>query len=227
MILVSGATKGIGRAIVERFAREGFDVFAVARTANDLAQLKARLEEKYPIITINTFPGDLSSERVFEDLVLELDLINKPIRALINNLGIYQAGGILEEADVFLPLLQTNLLTAHRLTRAVFPFLDNQCGHLFTIGSVATIDFAAHMTAYAASKYALEGWHLAMEKELGNTAIKSTLVVPDATLTAAWEGVEKLPGRILAPEQVAAAVWEAFAAPIDQPTRRVELRLHS
>ena len=227
MILVSGATKGIGRAIVERFARAGFDVFVIARTASDLHLLRASLTTAYPTVKVHTFAGDLSSQEVFGDLERELHHLMPSIRVLVNNLGIYQAGGLLGESDIFFPLLQTNLLSAHRLTRAAMSFLDHKSGHLFTIGSIATIDFADHMTAYAASKYALEGWHLGVEKELGQNGIKSTLIVPDATLTAAWEGEEKLPDRILAPEQVAAAVWDAFVAPKDDPIRRVELRLRS
>ena len=64
-ILVTGGTKGIGRAILERFAKEGFDIFTCARNKQDLNSLKAHLEENHPGIKVQAIAADLSKKRRF------------------------------------------------------------------------------------------------------------------------------------------------------------------
>jgi NAD(P)-dependent dehydrogenase (short-subunit alcohol dehydrogenase family) len=61
-ILVSGGTKGIGRAIVERFAKEGFDIFTCSRNGQDLLALTQSLEQAYPGIAVSTHVADLSKK---------------------------------------------------------------------------------------------------------------------------------------------------------------------
>lgn len=214
MIIITGATKGMGRAICQKLSTPGQKILAIARTETDLIQLQAELKQRSPEATLDILASDLATEAGCEALAAYLRQATSPPSVLINNLGLFIPGGLMKEEDVFEAMLATNLLAAHRLSRIALPtMLAAGSGHLITIGSVATIDFAPHMTAYAASKYALEGWHKAISVELKETPIKTSLLIPGATLTAAWEGVENLPKNILAPEQIAEVVAFLLSLP--------------
>ncbi|MEL6276525.1 MAG: SDR family NAD(P)-dependent oxidoreductase, partial [Bacteroidota bacterium] len=101
MILISGATKGIGRAIAERFASAGNDVFVIARTRKDLENLQTSWKEQFPGTHLYFFAGDLSTPAVFPKIEEDIGRINRPIRAIVNNVGLYQPGGLLAEEDTF------------------------------------------------------------------------------------------------------------------------------
>ncbi len=214
MIIITGATKGMGRAICEKLSTAGQKILAIARTEPDLIQLQAELKRSAPEAMLEVLATDLSTEEGCQALAAYLRQQASPPSVLINNLGLFVPGGLMEETDIFEAMLATNLLAAHRLSRIALPaMLAAESGYLITIGSVATTDFDPHMTAYTASKYALEGWHKALSAELQQTPIKTSLLIPGATLTAAWEGVENLPKSILAPEQIADVVAFLLSLP--------------
>ena len=97
-VLVSGGTKGIGRAIVERFAKEGFDIFTCSRNEGDLAALRAALASNYPTCTVYTFVADLSKKE--EVLAFAEAVKAKGIPdVIVHNTGVFLPGSLHEEAD--------------------------------------------------------------------------------------------------------------------------------
>ncbi|NJB87448.1 short-subunit dehydrogenase [Lewinella marina] len=188
--IITGASRGIGRACAETFAVAGYRVTAVARTE---AQLR-ELQRSHP--TVEPLVADLT-----------VSVPTGIYDVVILNAGYYAPGGLLDPGrDVFGESWELNVMANHRLARALLPpLLERGHGHLVVIGSSATDDTSAHMTAYGATKKCLrilyEGW----ERELKGSGVRTTLVAPGATLTSSW-AEETPPPNILQPAAVAELV---------------------
>lgn len=195
-ILITGATKGIGRACAEAFSAAGWSVTAVARTEADLLDMHGQCAEHIIVADLGE-PADLAK------------IPTKAYDALLLNAATYRPGNLLDPEDQFEALLPLNLLGNHRLARRLLPpMVARGAGHLLVIGSTGTDNWKPHMTAYVATKYALRGLFLGWQAELARTPVQSTLVAPGATLTSSWEN-ETPPDDILQPEEVARVVLDA------------------
>lgn len=187
--LITGGTRGIGRACAERFAAAGWRVTVVAR-----------LHDVPPEETegIDYFAADLASVRGVHSVP------RGPYDLVVLNAGNYRPGQLTDAGpDVFTALLPLNVVGNHRLARRLLPPMKERgSGHLLVIGSSGTDEFADHMTAYVATKYALRGLFLGWERELAGSGVRATLLAPGATLTSSWDGQEPPPG-ILEPATVA------------------------
>ncbi|MGB0525289.1 MAG: SDR family NAD(P)-dependent oxidoreductase [Flammeovirgaceae bacterium] len=208
MIVVTGGTKGIGRAIIEKFALEGYSIVTCSRKANDLADLKVSLEAKYDV-GVYTQVADLSSKEsclAFADFVKGIGL---PVQVLINNTGVFLPGAIHNEEDGTLEKqIETNLYSAYHLTRALIgDMVSRKTGHIFNMCSIASITAYANGGSYAISKHALHGFSKCLRQEMIPHGVRVTAVLPGATLTASWEGVDLPPERFMKPEDVAEVVW--------------------
>lgn len=210
-ILVSGGTKGIGRAIVERFAKEGFDVFTCSRNAADLAAMRASLEASYPGIRVATFVADLSKKEEVSVFAEGVKVLGIP-DVLVHNTGIFLPGSLHEEAEGNLEfLMQTNLFSAYYLTRAFAKeFIARRSGHIFSMGSIAGITAYANGGSYSVSKWAMLGMTKCFREEFKPHQIKVTSILPGATLTDAWAGVDLPETRFVAVQDVADCVWGAY-----------------
>jgi short-subunit dehydrogenase len=210
--IITGATKGIGRALAETFAEKGGNLALTARTAADLENLQNEFARRFPNSQVLIFPADLSQKN--EGLAFANFVKNhwKQVHVLINNTGIFAQAPLLDEPDGLLEkMFQLNLAAAYHLTRAVLPMmLPQQSGHIFNICSVASRQAFPNSTAYTISKFALLGFTQSLRVELKDKGIKVTAVLPGATLTNSWTGVNIDPQRLIAPAEVAKAVWSAW-----------------
>lgn len=209
--IITGATKGIGRAIAEIFAQHGFDLVLTARNADLLATLKKEWEARYRV-QIFVFAADLrikAEVQRFADFVLTHC---QQVNVLVNNAGIFAQSPLLEAPDDQLEqMLQINLFSAYHLTRALLPnMLKHRKGHIFNICSVASQQAYQHNSSYTISKFALLGFSKSLRLEFRDRGIKVTSVLPGATLTESWEGVNVPPGRLMEPTEIAKAIWSAW-----------------
>ncbi len=209
-ILVTGGSKGIGRAIVEKFASEGYDIFTCARNEKDLEELKASLHAKFPNINIFTFAADLSQKEQVEAFAHEVKKHGIP-DVLVNNTGVFLPGAIHNEPDGnFEFMMQTNLYSAYYLTRSfTSEMISRKSGHIFSIGSIAGLTAYPNGGSYAISKWAMLGFTKCLREEMKPHQIRVTSVLPGATYTSSWEGVDLPLERFIKPEDVAEAVWGA------------------
>ncbi len=209
--IITGGTKGIGRAIATIFAENGFNLAIVARSTNDLEAMEKDFESKYPI-EVHTFPTDLSQK----DQVLRFcELIQThwdKVDVLVNNAGMFVQGSMLEEDDGLMEQMMTvNFFSAYHLTRSVAPMMIEQGkGHIFNICSVASIKAFADSGSYVASKFALLGFTRSLRLELLDKNVSVTAVLPGSTDTASWEGADIDSERLMDPKDVAKAVWSAW-----------------
>lgn len=211
IILVTGGTKGIGRAIIERFANEGFDIITCSRNEEDLAELRTSLEENHALIHVLAVKADLSKK----EEVLEFAEKAKAFGTtdvLVNNTGIFLPGAILDEPEGNLELMMnTNLYSAYYLTRALISDMKaKKGGHIFSMGSIAGLTAYANGGSYAISKWAMLGMTKCLREELKDHQIKVTSVLPGATYTASWEGVDLPEERFIKAVDVAESVWSAY-----------------
>lgn len=210
-ILVTGGTKGIGRSIIERFGAEGFDVFTCARHLGDLEELKTDFESQFPTQNIYIFPADLSKKEEVQSFSDEVKKQGIP-DVIVNNTGVFYPGSIHSEPDGnFELMMHTNLFSAYYLTRAFTAgMISKKSGHIFSIGSIAGLTAYANGGSYAISKWAMLGFTKCLREELKNYNIKVTSVLPGATYTASWEGVDIPEERFMKSADVAEAVWGAY-----------------
>lgn len=202
LILVTGGTKGIGRAIVDKFVAEGFDAVVCARSVDDV-QGPGRLP----------FAADLSAREGVNRLVRYVQSLNRPVDVLVNNTGIFQPGQIHNEAEgTFEQLMSTNVASAYHLTRGlVGGMMTRRQGHIFMMCSTASITAYTNGGSYCISKFALLGMSRVLREELKPHNVKVTAILPGATLTASWEGTDLPEDRFMKPEDVADSAWAAYS----------------
>jgi len=131
---------------------------------------------------------------------------------LVNNAGIFLPGSIHSEPEGnFELMMQTNLYSAYYLTRSfTAEMIKRNSGYIFSIGSIAGLTAYANGGSYAISKWAMLGFTKCLRQELKDFNIKVTSVLPGATFTASWEGVDIPRERFMKVEDVAESVWGAY-----------------
>lgn len=212
-IIITGATKGIGRALAIKFAQEGFNLAVCARTADALSELKATLSTLNPKIQVHAFACDVSNKTELDAFGNFCNATFSNIDILVNNAGVFRPGNLMDEPDDVLPLLiNTNLYSAYYLTRHIVPNMRKHgSGHIFNICSVASVNAYDAGGSYAISKFALYGFSKNLRKELQKDHIRVTSVLPGATYTESWEGTILPESRFIDVTDVATLIYQAWA----------------
>lgn len=211
--LVTGASRGIGRAVCEALVEAGCWVGMVARGEDGLRAAAAE-SGGHPI------PADVSQAGAVHALAGYLtELLGDPPDLVVNAAGSFAlAPFTATDPDLFDAQIAANLRAPFLVSRAFLPgMLERGSGHLVHIGSVAGRVPLPGNAAYAAAKFGLRGMHEVMVQELRGTGVRATLIEPSATDTSLWDalnpdGQDDIPSRaeMLRPEAVAEAVlWSA------------------
>lgn len=210
--VITGATKGIGRAIANKLAEASFDLAVCARNAQDLKQMRDELNTAYPHINVFIKPVDVADKIAVENFATDLLAHFKQVDLLVNNAGIYFPGNLEDEpAGQLEMMLHVNLLSAYNLTRALLPAMKaNASGHIFNMSSVAGLQAYPGGGAYSISKYALQGFSDNLRYELRNSGIKVTSICPGATWSNSWSGSGVDENRIMKAEDIADVLWSAY-----------------
>ena len=209
--VISGATKGIGRAIAEMLGSKGFDLIICARNASELESCKLSIEQDHQI-KVQTFVADLSLRK---DTLAFADFIKQhcsTVEILVNNAGSYVPGGVLSEEDGALEkMINTNLYSAYHLTRALHPHMDKKGkAYIFNICSIASLHAYPNGGAYSISKFALYGFSKNLREELKNENIRVCSILPGATMSDSWAGSGVSEDRIMEAKDIAKALWTAY-----------------
>lgn len=212
LAVITGGTKGIGRAIIGKFAENNFDIATCSRKEADLLALRKELATRRGIDVFTTV-ADLSSRegaKAFTDFVLRLQ---RPVDILVNNAGYFTPGEVTTEEDgVLEKMIGANLYSAYNTTRGLVAAMkERQVGHIFNICSIASIKAYPNGGSYAISKFALLGFTKVLREELKPSGIRVTAVLPGATRTSSWDAVPLPEERFMKPEDVADAVFGAYS----------------
>jgi short-subunit dehydrogenase len=213
LIVVTGGTKGIGRAIVEEFVRHGFDAVVCARNTGELATLKKELESTFTTQTVHTFTADMAQKEQVKEFAAFVLSLKRNIEVLVNNAGYFVPGEISSEPEGTLEsMMDANVFSAYHLTRGLVPSMKtSKQGHVFNMCSIASIKAYANGGSYSITKFALLGFSKCLREELKPYNIRVTAIMPGATKTASWDGVDLPDERFMKPQDVAAVVYSSYA----------------
>ncbi|MBE9466074.1 SDR family oxidoreductase [Dyadobacter subterraneus] len=212
LVVITGGTKGIGRALIERFLAGSFDVITCARNENDLLSLKSDMKTQFPDSEVYFQKADLSLRSELNSFIDFIKNKDRPIDVLINNTGVFIPGQIHNESEGTLEkTMETNLYSAYHLTRGIVDkMMEVKKGHIFTICSTASITAYPNGGSYCISKFALYGMTKVLREEMKPHGIKVTAVLPGATLTDSWQGTDLPAERFIDSKDVAETIWGAY-----------------
>ena len=205
--IVTGATKGIGRALVERFAQAGYHVAFCARTAADVAAFKQEIETQYGVQVIGQ-AVDMGVKQAVKDFAQQILEQWKQVDVLINNAGVFIPCELTDASTepAFETMMDLNLMSAYYLTQQVLPqMIEQGSGHVFNMCSIASI---MPYGAYAVSKHALLGFSRVLREEVKEKGIRVTAVLPGATYTNSWSGTDLPKERFMTSEDIAQSIWD-------------------
>ncbi|WP_428229812.1 3-ketoacyl-ACP reductase [Flavobacterium sp.] len=181
--LITGAGKGIGKAIAIALAKEGVNVILVARTQSDVDQL-ATETAAFGVKSL-ALSADVSDINSINSAVEKALAEFKTIDILINSAGIASFGKFLElEPDAWERIIQVNLMGTYYTTRAVIPnMIERQTGDIINISSTAGLNGNALTSAYSASKFAVLGLTDSLMQEMRKHNIRVTALTPSTVAT--------------------------------------------
>jgi NADP-dependent 3-hydroxy acid dehydrogenase YdfG len=219
VVLVVGASSGIGRATAVLFAREGARVMAAARRADRLAALKAELASEN--IAIETEIADAADAAAMEQLAGRTRKQLGPIDILVYNTGTNVPDRALTRltAPIWDMMLSVNLNGAYYATRAVLPAMrERKSGHLIYVASISAIVPDISGAAYQASKRGLVGLAHAIRVEEKENGIRTCAICPGLVETEILERRPVKPSpemlaKALQPEDVAEAILAVAKLP--------------
>ena len=209
-VIITGGSKGLGKAIAEKFAETGNNLFVCSRNEVELYKMMQEILTKYPQCTIKAKPVDLSVKeevKSFGNWCLQFGAPD----ILINNAGQFIPGSVYNEEEGALEkMIEMNLFGAYHLTRLLLPkMMEAKRGHIFNMCSVASIKAYANGGAYSISKFALLGFSKNLREEMKPYNIKVTAVIPGAAYTESWasSGIEEK--RFMQAKDIAEMVFAA------------------
>ena len=183
--VITGCNRGIGKAILEDFAKHGSDVFAIIRKENQEFEDHCRELEEELHVNINVVYADFADEEQVKDAARQIFKITKKIDILVNNIGIGNPLSMLTMTrmetvrDAFQINLFSSLLLTQQISKAM---MRNKCGSIIFISSSAAYDGGANVE-YSASKAAVIGVARRLAVEMGPFNIRSNVVAPGLTAT--------------------------------------------
>ena len=185
IVLITGATSGIGKACAEKFAASGYNIIITGRRMDRLDELKTQLENDYTIKVMRCC-FDVQERAAVLSAINQLPDEWKKIDLLINNAGLALGKDSFEDANIddWDAMMHTNVDGLLYVSKAVLPYMiENKKGHIINIGSIAGKEVYENGNVYCASKFAVDAISKAMRIDLLKHAIKVTSINPGAVET--------------------------------------------
>ncbi len=206
--LITGATKGIGRAISNRLAMENIHLILNSRNSIELESVKSEILEKNSGIEILCYTADLSIRDQTFKLAENISSFSPDVNILVNNVGLYLPSNIEDAADDILEkLMETNLYSAYHLTRKLLSTLkQNEKAYIFNICSIAGLQPYPGGSNYCITKYAMNGFSQCLREELKKDNVAVCTIYPGATWSDSWKGSNLPSARIMQAEDIAEIV---------------------
>ncbi len=215
-IIITGASRGIGKAIAEVFASHGHTLYLCSKNEVALNKTVEELLNKYPGTRIKAKARDLSRKEEVENFGQWLLDNGMAIDVLVNNAGNFLPGSVYnEEAGALEEMIAVNVYSAYHLTRKLLPTMMKQSvaagsrGHIFNMCSIASLSAYPNGGSYSISKFALNGFSQNLREEMKAHHIKVTAVFPGAVMTDSWGDYDNTSNRIMEANDIAKIIYAA------------------
>jgi len=208
-VIITGASKGIGKAIATIFAANGHNLVLCSRNEVALYKAMEELQTNYPSIAVKAKPFDLSRQaKEFGNWITGLGI---EVDVLVNNAGSFEPGSVNNEPEGLLEnQMAANLYSAYQLTRTLLPkMMERKAGQIFNICSIASLHAYKNGGAYSISKFAMDGFSKNLREEMKEYGIKVTAVYPGAVLTDSWGNFDNSKHRIMEAADIAQMIHTA------------------
>lgn len=225
IVLITGATSGIGRSCANAFAMEGANLILIARREERLVKLSESLIKEF---NINVLPLvlDVRNNSAVKKAITKLTDEWRHIDILVNNAGLARGFSKIHDGEVdhWEEMIDTNIKGLLYITRAITPgMVDRERGHIINIGSTAGHETYMYGNVYSATKFAVKALSQAMRIDLLDKNVKVTSVDPGMVVTefskVRFSGDEERAAKVyegvdpLGPDDVAQAVVFAATRP--------------
>jgi short-subunit dehydrogenase len=223
--IITGASKGIGWSIANRFAENGFDLLMIARDIEGLQARSGELQQRFPAQRVATFSIDLMDKSQLSSLSQFALATLSSMDVLVFNAGLFVMGELLnpDDSPSLDDLMQLHVLSNHYLCQK-WQSSFKKGTHIFSICSVVSNEPRFDSPAYSISKVAQLAWTKMLRASFLEREIKVTAVLPGQTLTASWDGIPVEANRILSADAVADAVWKAWEMPGNTVIEEIVIR---
>ncbi|MBL7909757.1 MAG: SDR family NAD(P)-dependent oxidoreductase [Bacteroidia bacterium] len=226
LVLITGATSGIGKSTAELFAKNGHDLIVTGRREERLKELKTQLETNNKI-KVTTLCFDIRELSQVENAIAHLSVENKKIDVLVNNAGLAAGLSAIQNGNIdhWERMIDTNIKGLLYISRAVSNLMiENKKGHIINIGSIAGKEVYANGNVYCATKHAVDALSKSMRIDLLANNIKVTAINPGMVETefsvVRFDGDEDKAKKVYAglqplkPEDIAETIyWVANRPP--------------
>jgi NADP-dependent 3-hydroxy acid dehydrogenase YdfG len=180
LVLITGATSGIGKSTAQLFAKNGHDLIITGRREDRLKEIKTQLETAFKI-KVTTLCFDIRKLSEVENAISTLSSENKKIDVLVNNAGLAAGLGPIQSGNIdhWERMIDTNVKGLLYISRAISNLMiENKKGHIINIGSIAGKEVYANGNVYCATKHAVDALNKAMRIDLLPHNIKVTAINP-------------------------------------------------
>lgn len=225
VVVITGASRGIGYAVAEKFASEGFSLFLGGTNELKLKEVSESLSVSYSVQCFYQ-ASDLSTASGCQLFTQSVRDKFSEIHVLVNNAGVFLGGKMMEEdSQQFRQMMELNVFSAYHITKDLWNlFAKNAKSHVFNMCSIASFTAYAAGGSYSVSKFALLGFSKSLRLEGMSAGVSVTAVMPGATLTDSWAGVDLPTSRFMKPSDVAEVIFTSWKVNDFTVTEEIILR---
>lgn len=215
--LVTGSTKGIGKAIAMELAREGADVIINGRRADDVAKVVKEIEELFPGTNPQGAPADLANQADRENIFKEVPQVD----ILINNMGIFKPMSYWEISDeIWERFFHVNVMSGNALAKYYLPHMFEQdFGRIIFIASEEALMPSGEMPQYSMTKTMNLSLAKSLSKLTKGTKVTVNTIMPGSTYT---EGVKEMLENMYRDSSLAVEEWEEDFMKIHRPLSQIQ-----
>ena len=208
--VITGASRGIGKAVARIFALHGYDLYLCSKNEEPLFRTIDEIKKDFPAIAVDGKALDLGNKQQAQLFGEWVNSNADTLDVLVNNSGNFIQGNVSDEPDgVLEEMIEVNLYSAYYLTRTILPKMKAaKSGHIFTLCSIASLAAYPNGGAYSISKFALLGFTKNLRRELQQYGIKVTAIIPGAAYTDSWKSSGISEQRLMEADDIGKVIYD-------------------
>lgn len=182
--IITGASRGIGKALALYFAGQGYSLSLMAKSKDNLVTARTEILELNPKIDIDIFPVDFAQPEKVDQTLTQILNVHPRVDVLVNSAGILTAGNIDVSLEALSTLININLVSTIQVTNQIAQQMKKQGhGHIFNLGSTAGLSPVSKIAAYSASKAAIVSYTESLYTEMLSCGVQVCCLCPSVVDT--------------------------------------------